>query len=368
MSNRARHPMAVALYLLVFVWIVNPLIPDDTGLRFGFGYQVFLSVMVVAAALFFMLLEREHVPVPTSSGGVWFSIIVVCLATVGLLVFSGTVYPYPQFAIPTPEVGEAAPAKPLAEQGKDLFFASIGGISCAQCHLLEGKGGTRGPAMDDFAARAQQAIDEGRYPNVSLEEYTRRHILEGSAYFQSDPKYPPIMPPLGKILSEDQVEAMVAFLLTTGGSGVHAPAAGATPAEAKPEATPTEAESEATPAEATPASDTEAEEEAEEEGGEAAVDVAAALKVIEKTGCFACHLIPGAPEPPTPVGPDLSAIGARKDAEYIRRAILDPGADIAEECPTGPCPSPSIMPPAGSLLSEEEVELLVAYMMTLTGK
>lgn len=342
-----RHPVAIGLYLLLVIWILLPLVPEDTGLRFGLGYRVFFIVMVVAGVLFFLLLGRERIPVPRSGGGVLLSIVVVYLLTVGLLTLSGIVYPYPQFGIPTPIVAGEATGKPLVEQGKELFFASIGGISCAQCHVLEGKGGQRGPAMDDYAARAQQGINEGRYPQVSLEEYTRRHILEGSVYFHSDTRYPPIMPPLKALLSPEQVDALVAFLLTTGGSGSPAPAAQAVPTEAPPEATPTQAVSPS------------GVETGEEEG---------ALKVVEKAGCFACHVIPGAAAPPTPLGPDLSDIGARKDTGYIRRSLMDPNADIAESCPTGPCPSPSIMPPVGTLLGQEELDLLVSYLTTLTGK
>jgi len=211
-----RHPLAIGFFLLLIIWLVLPLLPE--AYRFGFGYRVFFSVMVVVGVLFFLLLEREELPVPRNRGGVLLSIVVVYLLAVGILTLSGTVYPFPQFAIPTPEVAGAAEEKPLAERGKELFFASIGGISCAQCHSYGGKGGKRGPAMDDYAARAQRRIEEGVYPNVPLEEYTRQHILEGSKYFHSDPKYPPIMPPLKAILSEDQVEALVAFLLTTTGS------------------------------------------------------------------------------------------------------------------------------------------------------
>jgi mono/diheme cytochrome c family protein len=173
----------------------------------------------------------------------------------------------------------------------------------------------------------------------------------------------------------------VAFLLTTGGSGAPVPAAKKEPAptealpeatstEAKAEATSTQAKAEATPAEAAPAPAAEAEKEG------AAVDVAAALKVIERVGCYACHMIPGAPKAATLVGPDLSHIGteaaSRKAGmsaeEYLRESILDPSAFIAPKCPAGPCPSPSIMPPVGSQMNEEDLDLVIAYLMALTGE
>jgi mono/diheme cytochrome c family protein len=44
-------------------------------------------------------------------------------------------------------------------------------------------------------------------------------------------------------------------------------------------------------------------------------------------GCGACHQLNGEGGP---IGPALDDLGARRDREYIRRAILDPGADVAE--------------------------------------
>ena len=43
--------------------------------------------------------------------------------------------------------------------------------------------------------------------------------------------------------------------------------------------------------------------------------------------CDACHMIN---EEGGEVGPNLSKIGASRDRDYLRRAILDPNADIAE--------------------------------------
>ena len=73
------------------------------------------------------------------------------------------------------------------------------------------------------------------------------------------------------------------------------------------------------------------------------------------------------------VGPDLSDIGARADAAYIRESILDPLAVIVETCPTGPC---AVKPNDDSgmyltyaqTLTEEEINALVWYLMGLTGE
>jgi putative heme-binding domain-containing protein len=50
-------------------------------------------------------------------------------------------------------------------------------------------------------------------------------------------------------------------------------------------------------------------------------------QIYRQAGCMSCHTIgvEGGV-----LGPDLSRIGARRDKEYLRRALLDPEADIPE--------------------------------------
>src|SRR6476661_416329 len=57
-------------------------------------------------------------------------------------------------------------------------------------------------------------------------------------------------------------------------------------------------------------------------------DVARGAQVYEAAGCAACHTIRGRGGP---TGPDLTDIGARSSPAYLRRAIVDPRADV----PTG---------------------------------
>ena len=61
------------------------------------------------------------------------------------------------------------------------------------------------------------------------------------------------------------------------------------------------------------------------------------------------------------VGPYLDDIAKRKDAAYIRESILDPQAAIAEGFPAEVSP----MPPFGVLLPPQDIEDLMAYLMTL---
>jgi cytochrome c oxidase cbb3-type subunit III len=50
-------------------------------------------------------------------------------------------------------------------------------------------------------------------------------------------------------------------------------------------------------------------------------------QVYRKQGCSACHTIG---DDGGTLGPDLSRIGARRDRNYLRRALLEPDADIPE--------------------------------------
>jgi cytochrome c oxidase cbb3-type subunit III len=54
-------------------------------------------------------------------------------------------------------------------------------------------------------------------------------------------------------------------------------------------------------------------------------DSARGEKVYEATGCAACHTIWGRGGP---TGPDLTDVGARSSPGFVRRAIVDPEADL----------------------------------------
>jgi len=95
-------------------------------------------------------------------------------------------------------------------------------------------------------------------------------------------------------------------------------------------------------------------------GGDA--DVAAGKVLFEKTvlegnaGCVTCH----AREPgKTVVGPSLAGI-ASKGEDFIRESIVNPEADITEGFPAGTMPADY-----GEKLSEEQIDQLVKYLMTL---
>ncbi len=95
-------------------------------------------------------------------------------------------------------------------------------------------------------------------------------------------------------------------------------------------------------------------------GGDA--DVAAGKALFEKTvlegnaGCVTCH----SREPgKTIVGPSLAGV-ASKGEDFIRESIVNPDADVTEGFPAGTMP-----PDYGQKLSDEQINQLVKYLMTL---
>lgn len=84
-------------------------------------------------------------------------------------------------------------------------------------------------------------------------------------------------------------------------------------------------------------------------------DPAAGKAVFASAGCASCHTFEAAGASGT-VGPNLDEVLADKDAEFVRRAIVDPNADIAEGY------QPGIMPSFKDQLSEKQVDDLVAFL------
>ncbi|TAK21844.1 MAG: c-type cytochrome [Chloroflexota bacterium] len=193
----------IALALLGVIWVVLPLVPEETGLRFGMAFRVFFTAALVLGAGFFWLLGRERLPIPRSTAGVLGSIALVYVATVGFLVAVATVSP--QFGLP--EATEDGAANDAVTRGKALFWRNES--ACFQCHAIGGRGGTRGPELTDVGARAG-----ARVPGLVAEAYLAEKIKQGMLHRYKVPEYVPMMPPFGQIFSDEQVEDLVAYLLS----------------------------------------------------------------------------------------------------------------------------------------------------------
>ncbi len=80
-------------------------------------------------------------------------------------------------------------------------------------------------------------------------------------------------------------------------------------------------------------------------------------EMIDEFACGACHIIG---EYEGELGPDLSSVGTIRDREYLRRALLDPDADVAEDF------EPGMMPPdLGEQLYAKELEMIGDYLSSL---
>ena len=97
--------------------------------------------------------------------------------------------------------------------------------------------------------------------------------------------------------------------------------------------------------------------------------IAYGRSIFQQAGCGACHTLADAGGAGN-IGPELSQIGnvaatrvaGQTAEEYIKTSIVQPGAYLTPECPTGACPA-NIMPQTfGASLSEAELAALVTYL------
>jgi len=229
----------------------------------------------------------------------------------------------PQLESPAPEelvISGELSGTALADVGEEVFNSAAAG--CLACHGL-GKPGLRAPDLAGLGAAAGD-----RVAGFSAEQYLRQALTEPCSYVVSG--YDCIMPQsLQQTLGDAKLTALVAFLQSLGG-------------------------------EVTVRLSAEA---AQAAGGEAGGGISGvtAAEIFTNAGCVACHTLPivGAAGQ---VGPDLSEVGARLTPDEVRRSILFPDEQLAENCPTGPCLA-GLMPKAfGESLSGLQLETLVTFL------
>lgn len=246
-------------------------------------------------------------------------------------------------------VPQIEPAPPPKEEKLELGAMTMGQFVALGKKIFEGKGtctlchnpvGGRAPVLERVGTVAAERLKDARYKGKakSVEAYLYESMVAPSAYVvagfgkagTNDAESPMPEASGGSIrLSEPELQAVVAYLQDLSGVEVTVKI----PAE-----TATQAKEEAKPAQRALAKD--------------------AHELITQFGCTACHKI-GA-QVGGPIGPDLSKIGAARDAAYLRRAILEPNADVAKGFP------PGLMPATyGEQLYAKEVEMLVAHLASL---
>ncbi len=265
------------------------------------------------------------------------SVVVFSLLVIGF--FSG----YSSYGIPQIE-----PAPPPVEEKLDLGAMTMAQFVALGERIYEGKGtcklchnpvGGRAPLLEEAVALAEERLADARYQGSAsdVESYLYESMAEPSAYVVAgfgkagtgDTVSP--MPNIltGRIgLSEVEVRAVIAYFQDLGGVEVTVEI-------------PTEAV---------------AEEQAVAEGGPRP-PFAAPEDALAEFACGGCHKVAGEEGE---FGPDLTQIGALRDKDYLRRAILDPNAEIAEGF------EPELMPEDyGAQLYAVELEMLVDYLAGL---
>ena len=247
---------------------------------------------------------------------------------------------YSNYGIP-----EIQPAPPPTEEKLDRGSMTLEQFVAVGEKIVSGKGtctlchnavGGRAPLLEELVTATPQRLQDSRYQGEAsdLESYILESMLKPSAFVvvgfgkagTNDSESP--MPDVtggGIDLSEAEISAVIAYLQDLGGAEVTVEI----PTDAAVENT-EQAES----AKTKPLDSVE--------------------EIVASYGCGACHVIA---DQAGAVGPDLSTIGASRDSDYLRRAILDPNAEIAEGYP------PGLMPTTyGAQFYAQELELLVKYM------
>jgi mono/diheme cytochrome c family protein len=248
---------------------------------------------------------------------------------------------------PQAELQLSADATPeqLVKAGEQIFY---GKGTCALCHAVEASEAARcpmlgaGPLGPAMGARAEERIKEPGYKGNAKNgvEYLVESLTHPGDYLVQG--FPPIMPVINKPpigLNTDEIAAVIAFLQNVQGGQVSV-----------------------TPKQVTAFLGTEGTASASTAAAQPAVATATNRQpeqLIAELACVACHKFDDAGPL---VGPSLWDIGARHDDAYIRQAILDPNAVVAEGFP------PMLMPPdLGEKMSGAEFERLVQWLKQHTG-
>lgn len=258
----------------------------------------------------------------------WRTNLKVLLATlVAVGFYTGVAHIIPQLESEVPEAlaltGDVTPAQ-LAEAGERIYNGAGG---CTACHGL----GTRAPnLLADHAGQGPIGARCGTRQGLDCKAYLYQSMVEPNKFVV--PGFEPIMPDMRRSMTNDQIWATIAFLQTQGGEanvtaddirrtgGPPAPRGGPPP----------------------PA-------------GPAMTATTDPMALFAEKGCIGCHQLAGQGGQ---VGPPLDAIGRQRNAEYIRRSLLEPNADTAR----GFERFAGTMPAFGQQLTGAQLEALVRFL------
>lgn len=253
-------------------------------------------------------------------------IVGVTLVTIVAYTLVANVIPQVESEVP-PEIAFGAEVTPeeLVEAGEQLYMGAGG---CVACHAETP--GARAPNLQtDYQGEGPIGMRCGdRIEGMSCKEYLYQALVRPNDHNVGD--YPPIMPPVDRTMTQPQIWAMVAYLESLGGevtvTGDDIPDE---PEEGEPGAAPAAGGPEV-----------------------AGTDPETLLREL----CVQCHVMAGEGNA---LGPDFDGIGARRSAEEIRLAILDPPAVVTEEYRE----LVGLMPlDFGRRMTAEQLEAMVRYL------
>lgn len=185
--------------VIVLIWLPPLFLSDESGLRFGLPYRVFLTLFTLFTGFLFYLLHSPAMPPFKSTKTALGSVVLVFVTSVGLIVLLSVASP--QFTF------QAAALTPVTPVGKGKAVYDNPNMGCFLCHVVEGTGGTRGPDLSHTASKAGE-----RRPGMSAEEYLKESLLDPGAYVVSS--YDNIMPPMARQLSSEQLDDLIAYLMS----------------------------------------------------------------------------------------------------------------------------------------------------------
>ena len=265
-------------------------------------------------------------------------IVGVVLATLGVYTLIANRIPQVQSAVPERlTLGPNVTTEQLVAAGEKVFNG-IGG--CTACHGL----GTRAPNLltDERGTGPIGARCGKREPPKTCKEYLYESLDKPAAYVVAG--YQPIMPVMTRTLSPEQVWSVIAFLESHGGT-VDVTADDI--AQSKQAAGGASAASPSGPG-------------GGGGGGGGGTGFAGGntdpKAIIQAAGCVACHKLDGQG---ATIAPDLTHVGSRRDADSIRKKILDPMSSIAK----GYEKLAGIMPKNfGTMMNAAQLEALVQFL------
>jgi mono/diheme cytochrome c family protein/cytochrome c551/c552 len=256
-------------------------------------------------------------------------IIGVVLGTLALYTLIANKIPQVQSEVPHAlTLGANVTAEQLVTAGDQLYHGAGG---CTACHGL----GTRAPNLltDEKGQGPIGARCGKREAGKDCKGYIYESLTSPRAYVVQG--YEPIMPEMGRILSPQQIWALVAFLESNGGT------VDVTGSDIPPASGP--ASSGAPPA-------------SSGGGGRIANGSTDPMTIIRSAGCTGCHKI-GAEG--GAIGPNLTHVGSRFSSALIRECILKPDTRVAK----GYEKFVGVMPKMfGNQLTGAQLEALVQFL------